>query len=284
MKRLIKTVDLRFFRDSANGEHGLTHHNTQDENYGDSFNAFWNGIGIFHDVFEHSHEYENKYFRGDYAMNVGGEMAAMGAMWYYFEQLGVNNRMSYGRWMSPGDSMKRTTLDMVLEAIQEGYTNFGHTLESNVPKQRPVENSELEYQIEDYWKKVKEQQTTTTYEQEKETGEGYKKSVSFRKIADLHRYGFRMAGKLVPDSWDNARVLEDFIKVWDTFCQRIQAQDMENQCKGMTFKLYKDENGLIEWKVVINAINSFEFTDVVLTAKNIQYFSLEDMWQISDEN
>lgn len=256
----------------------MTHHNTQDDNYGQSFNAFWNGIGLFHDVFEHSHEYENKYFRGDFAMNVGGEMAAMGAMWYYFDQLGVNNRMDYGAYIPPSESMKRTTLDMVHEAIEDGYTNYGNVLLSNVPKQKPVDNSDLEYQIFDYWKKVKALHTKTQYEQERESGIEYKKSVSFRKIADLHRYGFRMAERLVPDNWDNARVLENFIQIWDEFCTENKAEEIANQCQGITVKLYK-ENNKISWKVTFNAINHFEFTDLTLTAENLKYFSLEEMWK-----
>lgn len=283
MKRLIKTVDLRFFKDSANGETGLTHYNTQDDNYGTSFNAFWNGIGLFHDVFEHSHEYTNKYFTGDYAMNVGGEMTAMGAMWYYFETLNVNNRMSWSSYVPPSESMKRTTLDMVHEAIEDGYTQYGNVLMCNVPKQRPVDSGELEYQIEDYWKKVKELHTRSEYEQERESGIAYKNSVSFRKIADLHRYGYRMAERLVPNKWDNAKVLEDFIDQWDTFCKANNAEELANQCQGLTVKLYKDENGIISWKVTFNAINHFEFNDLTLSDERLQYFSLEEMW-IMDEN
>lgn len=283
MKRLIKTVDLRFFKDSATGETGLCHHNTQDENYGQAFNAFWNGIGLFHDVFEHSHEYTHKYFKGSYAMNIGGEMAAMGGMWYYFETLNVNNRMSWSSYVPPSESMKRTTLDMVSEAITDGYTSYGNVLECNVPKQRPVDSGELEYQISDYWKKVKETNTTTTYEQERESGKEYKQSVTFRKIADLHRYGYRMAEKLVPNKWDNARVLQNFIEVWDDFCKANNAEEIANQCKGITVKLYKDETGLISWKVTFNAVNHFEFNDLTLTAETLKYFSAEEMWIIEND-
>src|SRR5579859_2725388 len=282
MKRLVKKVELRFFVDNATGETGLCHYNTQDDNYGTSFNAFWNGIGLFHDVFEHSHEYENKYFRGDYAMNVGGEMAAMGAMLYYFETLGVSNRMNWHSYVPPAESMKRTTLDMVHEAIEDGYTQYGSVLLSNVPKQRPVDSGELEYQIEDYWKKVKAMHTKTEYEQERESGIEYKKSVTFRKIADLHRYGYRMAERLVPQSWDNAKVLHHFIETWDTFCANNRAEEIANQCKGITVKVYKDETGLISWKVTFNAINHFEFTDLTLKGEHLKHFSLEEMWKIDN--
>src|SRR4051812_49426606 len=63
-KKLVRTVDLRFFQDDANGEWGVTHKETCPGNgNGEEFNAFWDGRGIFHDVFEHAHEFTDKHFR-----------------------------------------------------------------------------------------------------------------------------------------------------------------------------------------------------------------------------
>jgi hypothetical protein len=283
MKRLIKTVNLSFFCDDANGEYGLAHTDTIDNNYGNAFNAFWGGMGIFHDVFEHSHEYQNKYFRGDYAMNVGGEMAAMGAMWYYIDVLGVYNRLNNRSMYSPGDVMRLGTQDMVHESITDGYTSFGNTLESNVPKQRPTENGELEYQIEKFWKDVKALTVKTEYEQERESGKEYKKSLSFRKIADLHRYGFRMAERLVPDNRDNATTLVDFFEVWEQFCKANEAETMARMFKGVSIKLYK-ENDRISWKAEFKTADRMSFKNVTLTAETIARFSEEDAWISEDEN
>jgi len=245
MKRLIKKVDLVFFCDDANGEWGLAHKETFDDN--NAFNAFWGGIGMFHDVFEHNHEKTHKYFQGDYAMNIGGEMTAMGAMWYYFDGLGVGNRLNYG-YRSPAENMKLTTLSDVHESISDGYTRYGYTLESNVPKQRPTDNGELEYQISDYWKQVKNISVKTEYEQERESGIAYKKSVTFRKIADLHRYGYRMAERLVPDNNENRETLYNFLNFWNEFAKNNKAEFMAETFKGLEVKLYKDTNGLISWK------------------------------------
>jgi hypothetical protein len=44
-------VRLEFFQDHADGSYGLAHEKTISNDT--SFNAFWHGIGIFHDVFEH---------------------------------------------------------------------------------------------------------------------------------------------------------------------------------------------------------------------------------------
>lgn len=282
MKRLVKKIELTFFQDDANGEWGLTHKDTFDNRNGSSFNAFWSGMGIFHDIFEHSHEHQNKYFRGDYAMNIGGEMTAMGAMWYYIDQLGMHNRLNGRSIYSPGDIMRKSTEDMINEAIEYGGGQFGSVLESNVPKQRPTENGELEYQIAEYWKTVKAFDPEKNHEGEKEYGYQYKNSVNFRKIADLHRYGYRMAERFVPDNFDNKATLCDFFDVWETFCKNHPADEMKNYFNGLTFKIYK-ENDRITWKAIFHSADRFSTKDAILTPENIGYFSIEDFW-VMDEN
>lgn len=264
MKHLIKKVDLRFFQDNTTGEYGLAHADTLDNN-GSGFNAFWNGIGIFHDVFEHSHEHANKYFRGDYAMNVGGEMAAMGGLWYYYNVLGVYNRMSQGMYYTPGDIMKRTTMDMVSEAITDGNTQFGNVLESNVPKQSPVCDSELEYQIADFWKTIKNTNVKTDYKDDRKRGRDYKKSVTFRKIADLHRYGFRMAEKFVPDNRANADTLCEFLEFFDAFCKNNSTENLQGLFRGMIVKVYKNENDEISWTATLTAQRGTGLKDYKIT-------------------
>lgn len=284
MKKLVKTVELVFFKDDGNGEYGLAHKETFDQSNGSGFNAFWGGMGIFHDVFEHSHEHTDKYFRGDFAMNVGGEMAAMGAMYYYIESMGMHNRINNRgwNWKGTGDSMKQTTLSEVHEAISSGYCNYGYTLESNVPKQKPVNDGEFEYQLHDFAKEVKNLKVDGYSEEEKEYGRNYKKSVTFRKIADLHRYGYRMAEKLVPNKWDNRAMIENFLAYWDEFCKQNPAEEIQNHFKGMTVKLYKDESGFVTWKAVLNSRYPNDVQDAVIT-ENTKYFDIYEYF-IQEEN
>lgn len=273
MKRLIKTVDLIFFKDNATGEYGLTHKETYEDNT--PFNAFWSGMGFFHDVFEHSHEKTHKYFMGDYAMNIGGEMAAMGSMMYYIDTMGLDNRLNKNaNWRGNGEVMRETTLSNVHEAISYGYTDYGHTLESNVPKQRPTDNCELEYQIEEYYKKVKALNVSTEYEQEREEGLAYKQSVTFRKIADLHRYGYRMAEKLVPNKWDNRATLDRFLDFWNNFTKHNSAEKMQNDFDGLTIKLYKNENGFVTWSGVFKSRYPSGLKDAKINENT--RFSIED--------
>lgn len=261
MKKLIKTVKLKFFCDSANGEYGLTHEDTIDSDT--SFNAFWNGIGIFHDVFEHSHEYTNKYFRGDYAMNVGGEMAAMGSLYYFTDVLGMCNRLRQGyRYRTNAEVMKEETLSTIKEALYSGYCNFGYSLESNVPKQRPIKYNGMEEQISAYWSEVKEfKDTNNQGEQEKEFAQQYRDSITFRKIADLHRYGFRMAERFVPDTSENRDTMEEFIQYWDGLCKDNDPEEMARMFRGLTFRIYKDK-GEISWTATFESADIYQIKDV----------------------
>ncbi|NJO63186.1 MAG: hypothetical protein HC836_34695 [Richelia sp. RM2_1_2] len=255
MKRLIKTVDLIFFQDDANGEYGLAHKETYNEN--NAFNAFWSAIGMFHDVFEHAHEHTHKYFKGNYAMNLGGELAAMGSFWYYIDELGISNRFpnDRSRW-NPGESMRETTCSDMREAIKDGYCRYGYTLESNVPKQKPVDNCGLEDEMRTYWDTIKDTHFTNDYkgsydyEQEREFSISYKQSVSFGKIANLHRYGYRMAERMVPNNKENYITLTEFIDFWNNFTKNNNAEELMSMYKGITVKLYK-EAGEISWKAFL---------------------------------
>lgn len=247
-------VKLRFFRDEATGDWGLAH----DSTYSDSnspFNAFWNGIGTFHDVFEHWFEKEHKYFKGEAALNVGGEMTAMGAYFYFVEEMGIYKRTPKNSWYSNGALMRNTTESEVVEAISQGYCNFGYTLESNVPTQRPCNNSELDYQCDELYKNAMKAELPEENEfeyGEYEAAKTYKESVTLSKIRNLHRYGYKMAEKMFPDNWQNRNTLNEFIEYWDNFTANNEAEELANIFKGITITVRK-KAGKLSWNAVLEA-------------------------------
>lgn len=281
MKKLIKCVELLFFEDEQTGEWGLAHEETYSGN--ESFNAFWNGIGIFHDVFEHSHEYTNKYFQDHYAMNVGGEMTAMGAMYYYQYTLGIGRKRLFNpNWYgNEYDLMRITTQDMIQEAVNYGYTNFGRVLNSNVPKQSPIDDGEFEYQIEKYWKECKTFHYKDDYSNvdEKNSSEAYKKSLSFRKIADLHRYGYRLAEKFVPKNWENRETLIEFIDLWNDITKVNSAEDLAQNYKGINFYIYKEKDK-IYWKAKMLSKYPQEIEDITIKKESNKYISVKDYYKL----
>ncbi len=293
-KRLVHEVKLRFFEDEANGEWGLAHESTyQGEGGNDGFNAFWDARGLFHDVFEHWFENRHKRFMGDAALNVGGEMAAMGALWYYYDELGLHDRQFPGQIHYMGDTMRRGTQDLVTEAISEGYCQFGDELVSHLPRQRPTDNSELECQIDLLMQEVRKASRragfngpqSSTMEaaetQEQEYGRAYKASVTKRKVADLHRWGYRMAGKLVPNTHDNRYTLQSFLAYWEAFTKANSAEDLGKVARGMTIKVYR-RGDAISWVADLNLMHGAKRSTYRLPDECPKWSISEDLYSLFD--
>lgn len=174
--------------------------------------------------------------------------------------------------------MRRTTQDMIQEAIQYGYANYGSELLSNVPKQKPLDNDTLEYQIQKYWQNVKEYSFKDNRSlDEFQDSEIYKNSISFRKIADLHRYGYRQAERLIPDNRSNQNTLYNFLTFWEDFCKKNSAKEMNNHFKGITFKLYKNKEKEIFWTANLISRYPSEIKNFKIT-EDTKYFSIDDCY------
>lgn len=248
-KRLVRKVELKFFESDATGEWGLAHHNTINDDY-ESFDSFWSGPLIFHDVFEHSHEYTNKYFMGEYAMNVSGEVTAMGALYYYYCECGVANRLN-SIFHPFSEIVVNSTFYEMADAISHASCRFGDVLTCAVPRQKRIKNDNcFENMIRDHWERIKELKLPIDKD-EKEAGKQYRKSVSLSKLMRLYRYGYKMAERLVGDEPSyNGDMMTGFISFWDDFCKRYEAKTIAQYYKGVTVKLYKEyKTDLLSWRV-----------------------------------
>lgn len=263
MKKLINEIELKFFEDDANGEWGLAHENLFNGGIWDDcpFNAFWGETGIFHDVWEHYFEKKHKYFQGEYALNVGGEMAAMGHLWYYYNCLGLSKRLTHV-YRPPGEITVNTTASLIEEAIKEGYCNFGNKLLSNIPKQSPIDDyGEMDYWINKFIKECKDWKCSEN--EYLDYSNTYKKSITLRKVLDLHRWGYRQAERLVPNNWENRAMLVEFMDFWKKFCENNRAEDLAKSFKGITFKIYREKE-IVSWKAILISkdifINDYKIT------------------------
>lgn len=238
-------VLLTFFQDDANGAYGLAHDNAIERD----FNAFWNGIGIFHDVFEHYFEGINKYFIDDYEFNIGGEICAMGHLAYYTDTFTSLERVrNLGKMNGQVTAIVSTTADDMVEAIEYGNTRFGSRLESCVPKQKDV-NSYLLYSVIGEHMAQMENATlaeSCTDEREIKEAKAYKRSVTENKIYNLYTYGYRLAQKIAPDTQENEDALNDFFNFWENFCKRNDAEDLTNQFESVEFTITCGE--MLQWK------------------------------------
>lgn len=228
-------VRLLFSEDDNTGEYGLVIEKCQE------FNSFWNGIGIFHDVFEHWFEDVHPYFRGDNFQNVGGEVAAMGAMCYYVYGMSVMNR-PIGRTFRPVlEDIKMTAISEIQEGIYGGYSNFGSSLECGVPYQRSTHNAYLESLIEDAWYDIQHNtkvgEGCNNHIEDLRRSRDFRKSVTLGKLQRLFRWGYYSAKRLVPENFHNTQVLSDFITYWDKFCKSCEAETMSRVFRWVDFTI-----------------------------------------------
>lgn len=209
-----------------------------------SFNTSWSALMLFHDVFEHWFEHQHKYFTGYSAENIGGEMCAMGALWYLHETFNITYRL-------PVNGLNSATENVIASTIyffnEDNYT-YGSQLISHVPRQKPSESGELEYIIKEIYDTIQAQ--TGEYATVPEDFKEGKKSATFRKIADLHRYGYNMAAKLFPYNNPNYQFFKDFWEYWKAFF--YHNQDPEDY-RGDKLKITINKSGgLLDWQAYWN--------------------------------
>lgn len=240
-------VKLSLFQDDATGDYGLAHSNAIDVE--SPFNAFWSHQGIFHDVFEHYFEDVHKYFRGDYAFNIGGEVAAMGHYAYYMNHFYPSDRnFSVFNYRPIHELVIGGTVGEMEDAILCGHSNFGSTLECRVPKQKS--NYFMDDIIYDHHLQVKQMRPNKYNEHEyepKEFGILYKKSVTLQKLRNLYTWGYKQAEKIAPRNPQNKEAIEGFLSFWKEVTENNKAEDLYNwSFRHIEFTIYRGEN--LKWK------------------------------------
>jgi hypothetical protein len=240
-------VRLRLTEDDATGEWGLCPSNAI--NVDNPFNSFWSHQGIFHDVFEHYFEDNSPYFYGSTAFNLGGEVAAMGHLSYYWSEFYLaNRRLIPSSIYSFEDSIRSTTEGDMLEGIKYGYTNYGDELKCVVPYQKPG-NSALEDIIENHWNQVKEAEWRGNGyedENEKEAAIRYKKSITKGKLQRLYRWGYHTAEKIAPYSYENRDTLDEFMKFWKRFTDMNDPKELSRYLSEIEFTVYPGKS--LKWE------------------------------------
>jgi hypothetical protein len=252
-RQLVREVELVFFQENRNGEWGVAPGPTVGP--AGNFNAVWDGGYIFHDVFEHAHE-GSEYFSGINMMNIGGEMAASGALYYFTEDLGVRRFTGVEQHVRAADALEQNSLDLIEEACVDGIVpsrpgsvtgDYERSLESGVPAQPPLSDAtELDAVLDRYWSKVTGFRCRAVTLPEQEFAHAYRASVTRQKINDLHRWGWREARRLVPKSQWNRAKLDSFISFWSEFCVLNPAGRVAARSRSLTFKVFR--RGLdVEW-------------------------------------
>lgn len=230
MKKLNK-VEMSLAQDDSNGVYGFFPKGTCDCD--SPFNAVSDIVGLIHDVFEHNHEFTD-YFSGDNALNMGGEIAAMGKALYVYEQIGV--RRGIGRFRSGSEDIERTVREMLWSHITE-HQQYGQTLECGVPTQQEHYGSWEYEHIYNMAQRIWVYVASTDLDEIKndphkeesdyEAAKTYYDSISSDKIADLLIWGYRnLESKLRKDSYNH--VLYSFIDFWSEFLAYQELEELLN--------------------------------------------------------
>ncbi len=215
---MTEITEFVFDTDDASEEYGVL-----PKKYVDTgFNYSWSSTMLFHDCLEHSQESNHKYFKGDYAFNVGGEIFAMGILYYLYDNFHLACRIPSGYYSAEDRIMQTCEFDMI-ESITYGYINYGDELLCNIPYQKPVD-SYIEQQILRQYKKLMSTEVKADSDN-LESAIRYKKSITLGKLQRLYRYGYRSASKRYPYNYHNNSILHDYYKQCEKLC-KIQLSEL----------------------------------------------------------
>jgi hypothetical protein len=219
---------------------------------GADFDPVWAGDSIFHDVFEESHG--EPHFEGALTFNLGAEMAAMGALYYYQQDLGVQRFRGQYADVDAATAVLGNTRDLLLNAWTFGMqavmprsicSDYGVLLRSEVPDQPPVDPpSLLDSVVEEYWNGVEAYLRSTKAPPASESVTLFRESVTRERIFNLHRWGWHEARRKVPFLPANRDACNRFIDFWTDFCQTHDAEELMQAYKGILFNV-EHEGGSI---------------------------------------
>ncbi len=250
-------VELQFFEDDATGGYGLAHRNSIDE----GFNAFFNPIGIFHDIMEHYFEDIHPNFSGKYAFNYGGEIAASGHAAWYIHGLGLSARWTDIK--APNNIEDAFARGVGLEdELCYGNTRFGDELlckPRNIYTLHPNYSMFVTYHWY-YWNKMLEETTPRGCSQNVQIANRLRKSLSLRKLEALYGWGYYTAKKLVPPTDENRQAIEDLYEDIKRFTQHNDPYYLVNRFK--YFTAYITPGNKLKYRFTVSdGINEFNALD-----------------------
>lgn len=240
-------VILRLHEDDATGKRGLCHANAVGK-----FNAFWSPDGIFHDVFEHYFEDKHKYFSGNAAFTIWGEMCASGHGIAY-AQMGIDN-FRYRNSPKGRDFTVDTTTQF--EDWVHGHSDYLDFPIENclVPRQETLITPDLNFWLNLYRDWLAEHS---------EINPEKVKLINEKSVVNTYTLGYKTAMRIIGKDWDHSyTVLDNFLTKW----YDITKDDAEHL--GIA-----DENAypIRGFKFVVNTLPKLSVKCTILDESNNEY-------------
>lgn len=251
-------VQLQFFQDDATGEYGLAHSNSIDR----GFNAFFDPIGMFHDIMEHYFEGIHPNFSGKYAFNYSGEIAASGHSAWYIHGLGMWNRWNDLKNINSVEDAFTRSVGLEDE-ICYGFTRFGDELlckPRNIYNIHPNYSQFVHYHW-DYWQQLIDKYPEPCGDAaEVSCAWKLRKSLSLSKLEALYGWGYYTAKKLIPFNDHNIAAIHQLYTDLKRFTKSNSAEDL-----AVSFKYFiayiKPGNKFSYRFTVSDGINEFDAMD-----------------------
>lgn len=197
------------------------------------FDYGWNSIIIFHDTMEHWFENTHKYFKGKYAFNIAGEVAAMGSLFYLYKTFNLKNRIS----RFDENNILLAGANHIIKSIAHQEFYFGTELLSCISYQAP-RNTFLEIDILTVYKHIKKLMIPTDI---KQTDFMYsiklKKSITLEKLRNLYRWGYNSAEKRFPRTAYNKYKIHKYLEALEELIIKNNIKNLTEHCEGFTITL-----------------------------------------------
>lgn len=112
---------------------------------------------------------------------------------------------------------------------------------------------------------------------EYEFAKHYLSTIKKSIVGNLHRYGVKMAERLVPDIEENTDTLREFIRFWNEFCKVNNAETVLHYFEGIDFYIVRKHN-VLTWKAEFISKYPSEIENYVINSNHIQYIPhIEDV-------
>ena len=185
---------------------GLAPAESIDEKGCSLFKPFYRPRQIFHDVFEHNFEERHPYFTGNHAFQKEGEIAAMGAWYYYGTRLELSRALAFTRNIHDCETVINETLTSWNRNIPLG---------SCVQPQKEIFDTDLEW----LGKKI-----------------ATKHCIEQNKIVDLLYWGYQRANGYIKTLEDELQAIK-FLDFWEQFMQHNPPEKLWEEWKGIRFEI-----------------------------------------------
>ena len=213
---------LKFYEDDRGK--GLLHSNALDT----GFNAFYHPIGIFHDIMEHNFEDIHPYFKGEYAFNYAGEIAANGMCAWYVYGLCLTQRISD---ILPATRFQQALVNNISlsnELYEGDFREFGEQVLSKVPnryKPHPNYSSILHHHW-DTWCRSKDEY------KDNPKNKLLIRSMTLPKLEALYGWGYYRAKRMFPQNDHNRAVMAELYSDIKHF---VRSNDIDKLMNSFTY-------------------------------------------------